>query len=433
MKDGGDAAPAPVGWILLALLALYAGIVFYGVGVTAEGIAQHWYEPRGFLLDVPGFAEILGSAQGALAAVGLPAAALAAGVLLTGRSAVAGGLAVSLVLGCLLVTFYAVEARSIWEFFGWRGSLVLWLVALAVGFALTAPWLAASWLRRSWPVRLALYLPAAFAVVAFVRNATGTDPALKYSISPWPAIPVFGFEVGALLVVSWLAGAAVGALALARASAQTGAAADALRLAGVALGLATPVALLLAGSWLGLLPFEVGPWILGLAVAACALGIALAAGVGGRAGRLAERARFLAVGAALVGIPLVAGQALARWDYHVTRERDARAIIDALAAYFEREQSYPDSLQELTQSGDLERVPTPSIGFSFLYDAEFRYQNNGPDFILEFPAPRWVECAYTPPYEEEFEDEEQDVAAGPREVEVLGEAWSCPSQPPRLW
>jgi hypothetical protein len=330
----------------------------------------------------------------------------------------------------------------VWEFFGWRGSVVLWLVAACVGFALTAPLLAASWLRHAWPLRLALYLPPAFAVIALVRNATGTDPALKYSISPWPAVPVFGIEVGAILVLSWLAGAAIAAAALARPRSGT---ADALRVVGIGLGLAAPVALLLAGSALGLLPFAADARVFVPAVRPSALTVIGVATLRVRGERvLGRRARRLAVGSALVGIPLIAGQALARWDYHQTREHGARTIIDALATYYEREQLYPDALQELVTSGELERVPTPSIGFSFLYDGNFRYESFGTSFILEFPAPRWVECAYTPPYEDEWEGEPNVAAAADREPEAweidakgegdaLDEAWSCPSAPPELW
>lgn len=444
MSEAGGPPPRSVpGWVFLAALALYTVVIFYGFGVPARGIAQHWYEPRTFLAQVPGIALLFDSTPRALVAVGLPALGLAAGVFLTTRSAVARALAISFVLGCLLFAFYGVQAPGIWQFFGWRGSAVLWLLALCVGFAAAAPLLAASWLRHGWALRLALYLPVAFTVIAFLRNATGTDPALKFSISPWPVVPVFGLEVGAFLVLCWLAGAAVGVAALARAP-QAGAAAPAWRIAGVALGLAVPALLLLAGGALELLPFSVDARTLLPAVAFCGLTIAGVSllGVRGRGHALAQRARWIAVGAALIGVPLVTGQALALWDYHVTRERRARVIIDALQAHFEREQEYPDSLQQLVESGDLERIPTPSIGFSFLYDGAFRYQNNGPDFILEFPAPRWVECAYTPPWEDDYEDEEADVAAsGDAEPEPwenagdgsLDEAWSCPSSPPELW
>jgi hypothetical protein len=185
-------------------------------------------------------------------------------------------------------------------------------------------------------------------------------------------------------------------------------------------------------------PFRVGPRTVGAVIAVCALALALVAvrRAGGRPDVLRGRARLLAVGAALVAVPLFAGQALARYDYFVTRERDARRIIDALDAYYERELLYPDTLQELVEAGDLESVPEPSIGFGFLYDGSFRYQSFGTSFLLEFPAPRWVECAYTPPYDEEDEeDAEGDGAPGADDAAdaELDEAWSCPSRPPELW
>ena len=87
------------------------------------------------------------------------------------------------------------------------------------------------------------------------------------------------------------------------------------------------------------------------------------------------------------------------------------------------------------------------------------------------PAPRWVECAYTPPYDGEDEGEDEnwgvggydgppgssyadddpiDVAAAGEggaesagegsndpdaepEGDSLDEAWSCPEKPPELW
>jgi len=167
------------------------------------------------------------------------------------------------------------------------------------------------------------------------------------------------------------------------------------------------------------------------------------------------------VGAALIGIPLIGSEALARADYYVTREIRAREILDALALYIARESVYPDKLEELVTAGDIAAVPEPAIGFGFLYDAKFRYQNFGTSFILEFPAPRWVECAYTPPFSDEEDEEvgadaQHEAAAEPAGAEApndrppnpadadypeddeggtgsLGEAWSCPSKPPELW
>ena len=145
-----------------------------------------------------------------------------------------------------------------------------------------------------------------------------------------------------------------------------------------------------------------------------------------------------------MGIPLLSGQAMARYDYYVAREHEAREIIDALESYLVREEIYPDELDDLIGAGDLEAIPEPSIGFGFLYDGHFRYRSFGTSFILEFPAPRWVECAYTPPYEDDDEDffddeaeddepDEFDNLPGMSGDDSLDEAWSCPSKPPELW
>jgi hypothetical protein len=82
--------------------------------------------------------------------------------------------------------------------------------------------------------------------------------------------------------------------------------------------------------------------------------------------------------------------------------------------------------------GELDHVPAPRIGFPGLGDQQFVYQNFGESYILEFSAPRWIQCAYNPPYEDEGEEEgaETDDAGS----DGLGEgAWSCPSKPPELW
>jgi hypothetical protein len=159
----------------------------------------------------------------------------------------------------------------------------------------------------------------------------------------------------------------------------------------------------------------------------CAVGVALAAArTRSDPEAIRRRNRALATGAALVAVPMLLGQALARFDYYATREWRARSIIDALDRYAARETLYPDSLGELVGSGDLDSVPKPAIGFRFLGGAEFRYQSFGSSFLLEFEAPRWVECAYTPPFAEPDEGTAPDDA-------LLAEAWSCPSEPPELW
>ncbi len=134
-----------------------------------------------------------------------------------------------------------------------------------------------------------------------------------------------------------------------------------------------------------------------------------------------------------MSVPLLAGHALARSDYHTTRDHQAGSIIDALQSYYERESLYPDSLAELVAQKDLGEIPTPEIGFGFLYDADFEYQNFGTGYVLEFQAPRWVQCAYNPPWqdedEEEYEGDDEDLS----EDGSLGGAWSCPRESPKLW
>lgn len=479
-----------LGWALVATLLAYAAWVHHGIGPARAEPDLPWYATRAYLFEWDWFAPALASPARAFAVLGTPAILGAVGVLIVSRSAFARALALSCVAATLLFVFYGVVAPFPWEFFGWRGSAVLVLTAAVVGFSLAAPWLAASWLRLAWPWRIAVLLPFVAFVLGFLRNATGTDPSLPFAISPWPAVAVFGLEVGALFVTIGYLGAAIGVAATAHAAGEHGARAWAEALAGIAAALAVPALLLVAGSSLSLLPFRVGaPTLIGTAVA---VGVVLAAALGGarwgaaavgaalvlggaavalsgagtplaaglaaagvlvglggalrwdlrhreRRGELARRARWIAVGAALVGGPLVAGQAWAYYDYWRTREVLAREIIDGLQRYVASEGLYPDDLDALVQAGDLASVPKPAIGFGFLYDGAFRYQSFGSSFMLEFPAPRWVECAYTPPYEDEDEDEPEadDGAragdAGEAESEGLDESWSCPSRPPELW
>jgi hypothetical protein len=430
-----------LGWTAVVASLGYAVLIHYGVGPSNKGIAWHWYTPRTFLLDVELLYPVFEGLGRALVGTALPAVALAALVFATCGSAVGRALALSSAAAVLLFTFYGVRAPFVWEFFHWRASAVLALTALVAGFALAAPWLAASWLRLSWPLRLLVYLPIVFAVFALVRNATGTDESLRFAISPWPAVPVFGIEVAAVFVAALFAGTGAGLRAIARSrapDAPLGRGALALRLL---LAVALPALLLWIGSQLGLFPFRAGARTFAAASAVTAIAVALGALV--RRGSDA-RARHVLAGALLIAIPLVGSEAVARYDYHVTREVRARRIIDALQAYFARETIYPDSLEQLVAAGDLAAVPEPAIGFGFLYDADFRYQNFGTSFILEFPAPRWVECAYTPPFTDEEEAAETEEAAdaddppasdepGAEADDSLGEAWSCPSKPPELW
>jgi hypothetical protein len=454
-----------LGWAAVAAALGYAILVHYGVGPSNQGREWHWYTPRSFLLDIELLYPVFESLGRALVGMAIPAAALALCAIAFCRSAVGRALALGSLVAVLLFVFYGVRAPFVWNFFHWRASAVLSLTALVVGFSLAAPWLAQSWLRLGWPLRLLVYLPVVFAVFAFVRNATGTDESLQFAISPWPAVPVFGIEVAALFVAAWLGGTGVGLLAIARQQRATGRGAWLRLLAGLLLAIALPVLLLRVGSQLGLFPFRPGArTFLGVALVT-ALSIALVGRL--RRADLRGRARQVLVGAALIAIPLVGSEATARYDYFLTREIRARRVIDALDAFYRRETVYPDSLQQLVEAGDVESIQQPAIGFGFLDDAKFAYGNFGTSFILEFSAPRWVQCAYTPPFSDEEDGEEdgdvaeeeagapeenraageadeeamplnpadapEDELAAGGEGDSLGEAWSCPSKPPELW
>ena len=471
-----------LGWALAAGCVLYALLIHHGIGPGPVGVELRWYEPRGFLLRWGWLSFAFESAPRLLALLTLPAVALSLAVVATTSSAVARSISVICVFAVPLYLFYGDQATRVWEWFGWRGSAVLTMLAVCVGLALTAPLLAASWLRLGWPMRVAAYLPFAFGAIAFLRNATGTDPGLRFNISPWPAVPVFGLEVAALFIAAWLLGVSLGLRGVSEWRRGPGGASRLL--IGVGLGVAVPIAILAAGAGLSLFPFEVGRGAYVASALVCALGIGLAASLGMRGDAEGTRLRSLytGVGAALVLLPVLAGQAWARVDYFETREQRAREIIDALQTWYEREGLYPDELDELVEHQDLDEIPRPAIGFGFLYDDEFRYRSFGTSFLLEFPAPRWVECAYTPPYEGEDEEEDAGDAAGaggaedgeleawerpataapgaaaagedaesapPREAAgpaagaeaggdegpggALGEAWSCPQKPPELW
>jgi len=425
----GRRARAAIGWLAFAGLLAWTAFVHLGVGPLKQGAPPRWYEPRAFLFAHGATAALLDPPALSLAALGLPSLLLAGCAAIGTRSALATALAASAVIATLLFVFYGVVAPFPWRFFGWRGSAAICGVGVAVGFAAAAPLLARSWLALRWPARTAAFLPFAAAILLLLRNATGTDASLPFAISPWPAVPVFGLEVGALCLAIAFASMALGVGWVAQSG---GGAPWRATLVGAGLGVALPLALLAGGSAAGWFPFHASARQLVLFGAACAAAILAASRIGPReAARLGARARILGVGAALIGVPILAGQAWAFADYYRTREIRAREIIAALHAAIERDSLYPDELDELVESGLLARIPEPAIGFHWLADGGFRYESYGTSYLLEFSAPRWVQCHYTPaPLAEDLDPDERAELAADGGLE---ESWSCPSKPPELW
>jgi hypothetical protein len=397
---------------LALLTVLWAGVLHHGLGPSFR--RKSFLEPSSFLLgDVPG------TLLPALAVLVLPSFALAVAVAFLSRSALTRTAAGIATIASACFVFYGLEAAGVWRFFHWRWSVSVLLFALLVGGAIHAPLLAERWRRLGWPLRLATYLPIFACLIGYERNVTGTNPELPLAISPWPVVQILGLELAASAIAALELGVGVGLFGLARGvlPAAFGALA--------AIGL--PLASLAAGSASGLLPFHAGPILFGATAVPCVLVLAACALWPPRErGAWTRRASNALLGGLLLGLPLVAGQALTRLDYSATRDDRAQQIIDALARHGEQSSGYPDRLEDLVVAGLLPEVPRPRIGF--FSRQEFVYQNFGDSYLLEFSAPRWIQCAYNPPWKlapgEEIEEEDADALVG---------AWSCPQKPPELW
>jgi hypothetical protein len=426
------------GWILTALLLAYAALLHNGIGPIPSNLESNWYNPSRFLLDAimaSGRGDAMESVGSAIALLALPALVTAVAVFFTTRSAVARMLSTASVIAAAIFVYYGVQAPGVWSFFHWRWSGCVLLISLCLGVALTAPLLAESWKRQSWPLRLILYLPLFASVVVFERNVTGTDNALAFAISPWPVVQVFGLEVFASVIAVLLVGVALGLWMVSRGLERTPGDLVALSVGAAVLAPAIPTTALWLASQQSLVPFRAGAVLLTVTAAITLVTLVIAArfGIGRSSGRLARRSRIWALGGLLLGLPLLMGQTLTRLDYTATRDDGAQQVIDALQRHYEKESIYPEELTELVDAGELEKVPRPRIGFALLSQQDFRYQSFGTGYILEFSAPRWIQCAYNPPYQEELEDEYEDEYEEDEDLEDLGGAWSCPSKPPELW
>ncbi|MGH0035206.1 MAG: hypothetical protein ACQGVK_09280 [Myxococcota bacterium] len=434
VREGSRRGPSAwLGWVFATAELAYVLFLHHGVGVAPGGFPTRWWHPTQFLLDVEWIARLIDLPLQASLVAALPAALLAAGVFATHRGATARWLALSGVVASLLFGFYGFGPVRIWEFFHWRGSLVMATIAVCLGGVLAAPWLARSWLERHPVLQVLLYLPVLLAVVVLLRHTTGTDERLSFNFSPWPAVTLFGLEIGAYAVVGVLFGLAIGVASLAELRSRPGVAA-----AGLALGLAWP---------LGWMLFRFGSLPEGSAAALVVVSAVLIALGGltrepGRTAALRRRASHLALGGLLAFVPLAAGRALSTGDYTATRFVRAEQIIGALARHYEKRDGYPEDLGELVELGYLERIPRPRVGFDFVYaltglePIEFSYQSLGSSYVLEFEFTEWVQCAYNPPWEDEEEDADWGADDGDGEDwedDELEEAWSCPESRPELW
>jgi hypothetical protein len=457
LESRSSTAPL-IGWALTLVSLLYAALIYNGIGAAGNGPIVHWWQPRGLFFTMEAFDSLLASPWLAMLLFVLPALALFLAVAVTTRSAIASTLALAGVGFVVLCCFYGLggNRRAVWGFFGWRGSAVMVCFSLVIAAALLAPFLARSWLARGWPLRIVLYLPVVLIVLIAIRDITGTDPTLPFAISPWPVVPMFGIEVGAAGIAALL-----GMLGLDLAGAAL------LRQRRVApavlcllLSVAIPIGVfgLRLGLGTGLLAFVL--------VAACVELVLAREGdpSATRPAPLLSAARLVALGTLLIVLPIVGGQLLVDRDYDVTRRDQAGKINEALTKYYARESVYPEKLGDLVSSKDLDVIPDPKIGFGVFEDQRFTYQNFGTNYLLEFSAPRWVQCAYNPPFPEEEGGSSLGSLSGAKsdgadrsseggesapgdaeaaavapdsgevaEVDAAGGSWSCPRKPPELW
>ncbi len=400
--------------LLLVLLALVTLALHQGLaperGPWPEGLAPSGFLRRWLLLGP--LAGVVSSPAAQTALVLLPSLALAAAVFAATRSLAARFASATLLLAGFGFAWYGLTPRlaDVWGFFGWRWSAIVAATAALLVLFACAPAMVARARRLAPWLFLALYLPLFLLVCLLVRDPTGTDPALPFAVSPWPVIPVFGIEL--------LGGFLLGLLAVAAAALAAA--------APVHPTLRATAAVLAAGPVLAFATRRLDPGLPLLAAAAgVGAGVLLVLWPAAPAPRV--RAARVTAGAVLLAVlPILAGEALLRLDYHRAREVAARRIIEALEAYYEREGEYPEELRVLLATGDLEEIPRPPVGFLRGPEDRFTYQSFGTSYLLEFSAPGWVQCTYNPPWEDEGTE-----SGAP--VESLEEAWSCPAQPPALW
>lgn len=447
------------GWLALILLLVYAAFIHQGLGIPDRNAMTVWWfgpQTKTFFLTWP----IWGNVENLLGyedaeysetwfihafLIFLPGIALTWWVIAGTRSAIARALALSTDIVIVAFAYYGFAADTLWEFFEWRASALFYAIACAVGFTLASPWLAASWLRLPWLWRCVIYLPLFFLVIALFRHATGWDPSLLANFSPWPALPVVGLEIGAYTVIGFLLGGALATCGMgirdigsSRNASEPGSGARLVGLGYFAMlaGLVTP----LFWFWLSM-PVPGFRAAIGIViVAAIVMGFASIVRSADRPTALLRRSGNIAIGALLVFLPIFVGRAWTEADYNQSRYVIAQEMIESLHSYYVAEDGeYPNKLDVLVEKGYIDAIPTPRVGFELFYWAgwmdppEFDYRSLGNSYVLEFVSTEWIQCAYNPPYLDEFGEEYVEEYEYEEEEESGAGAWSCPEARPALW
>ena len=418
-------------------LMLFLGLaVFYyeflGAGATPSERAQQgiWWKPAGWARSLDW--EILAPLQqiGAdtvqarhegrfeprsLIPLGLFAAPVAV-LTAVGFALFRGALirAALLALGLTLIAFsyYGWLDVETWQDYGWRWPAVLLATASYLAVFALAPGIVAAARRRARVFQIAGLLAFVLPIYALSIEVTGTNPTLQWNLSPWPTVTLYGFLLFGLVLAVIHLSAGAGILVGAR---RSGA-------AGLALGALTAVALAVV---LHGIPFE-QTTALRLVVLAVPAVLVVALVQRRGATHTPDAVAFLVAGFLILSC-VKAGQWHAEWFLGQAREETAPQVIDAIERYHAEQAVYPSDLAALVPK-QLRAIVQPHIGWLDWDEEVFTYTDLGDSFLLEFAGPLWVQCAYSPPYEEDVD--EAEPGAAPERLEA---AWSCQRKPPRLW
>lgn len=410
MNERRAGGRAWLGWSSALLSCAYIALCHHGLAASS---GSAWWQPSGFLQETDWLGDLETSlfAGADVVALALPAAVLCAGAFVGAPSLLARALTLCGVASSALLAFYGLHAFMPWDFFGWRGSVTIIATGFVTGTAVAAPLFAARWLRSRSAGLAVIYAAAAIAIVVLMRHTTGWSEGLRFNLSPWPAIPLFGLDIVARVLAGFYLALGLALVTPRRLSVLSAAAG--------ALGLVAWISLRFGyqSAWVPVL-------ILALLVPLAGATLALDFAARARAGRC-----LLVAGLALA-VPLLTGGALASGDHAHTRHVLAPLVIAGLESYLDREQIYPDTLEELVASQDLVAIPRPRVGFDTVFalgllePPKFGYRNLGSSYVLDFSSTEWVQCLYTPPWIDEDE---------PLEEEETEEPWACPDTRPNLW
>jgi hypothetical protein len=370
----------------------------------AAEVARHEgrWEPRGLI---------------PLSVFGLPVGLLAALGFRLFRSAVVRVLISALALTLLAFSYYGWLDVETWRDYTWRWPIALFTTSLYLSAFALGPALVRAAAARSRGVQALAALGFAVSIYFLSTEVTGTNPFLEWNLSPWPVITLYGFLLFGLLFGVVHLAAGLGLAVQGRLGGAPGLAAG--------VGTAAVVAAMLHG-----IPFE---QTTAARVALLALGAGgLVAWAGWGRQERGAALPFL-VAAALTLASIKAGQWQAEYFQAKARDEIAPQLIAALERHRQEQDSYPVELSGLVPTY-LPTLPNPRVGWLADPGEDFTYTNLGDSFLLEFASVLWVQCAYSPPYVEETEeDEPADVAAGGEDDRMLEASWSCERKPPRLW